>query len=292
MKGILLAGGSGTRLYPITRVVSKQLVPVFDKPMVYYPLSTLMLAGLREILIITTPHDQASFRALLDDGSQWGLRLSYAVQEKPEGIAQALLIAEDFLARNPCMLVLGDNIFFGRGLTELLGEVAGLEQGARIFAYRVEDPSAYGVVSLDADSRPRDIVEKPVRPQSPWVVTGLYAYDARAPELVAKLTPSARGELEISDLNRAYLDAGALSVTKLGRGFTWLDTGTHESLLEASTFVRAVEQRQGLKIACVEEIAFRMGFIDAGALATLARDLAGTCYGKYLAQIADEGPAA
>ena len=292
MKGILLAGGSGTRLYPITRVVSKQLVPVFDKPMVYYPLSTLMLAGLREILIITTPHDQASFRALLDDGSQWGLRLSYAVQEKPEGIAQALLIAEDFLARNPCMLVLGDNIFFGRGLTELLGEVAGLEHGARIFAYRVDDPSAFGVVSLDAAGHAADIVEKPVRPQSPWVVTGLYAYDARAPELVAKLTPSARGELEISDLNRAYLDAGALSVTKLGRGFTWLDTGTHESLLEASTFVRAVEQRQGLKIACVEEIDFRMGFIDAGALATLARDLAGSRYGKYLAQIADEGPAA
>ncbi len=289
MKGVLLAGGSGTRLYPITRVVSKQLVPVFDKPMVYYPLSTLMLAGLRDILLITTPRDQASFRTLLGDGSQWGLRLSYAVQDKPEGIAQALLISREFLAGEPCMLVLGDNLFFGHGLTELLGEAAGLQEGARIFAYRVDDPSAYGVVSLDEGGRATRIVEKPSAPESPWAVTGLYVYDARAPELAAALTPSARGELEISDLNRAYLEAGALSVTRLGRGFAWLDTGTHESLLEASAFVSAVEQRQGLKIACVEEIAFRMGFIDASTLATLAGELAGTRYGAYLAQVADEG---
>jgi glucose-1-phosphate thymidylyltransferase len=292
MKGVLLAGGSGTRLYPITRVVSKQLVPVFDKPMVYYPLSTLMLAGIRDILVITTAGDQASFRTLLRDGSQWGLRLSYAVQEKPEGIAQALIIAREFLAGDPCMLVLGDNLFFGHGLTELLAEAAGLRDGARIFAYRVDDPSAYGVVSLDSAGRPTRIVEKPIAPESPWAVTGLYAYDARAPELAAKLTPSARGELEISDLNRAYLEAGALSVTRLGRGFAWLDTGTHESLLEASTFVSAVEQRQGLKIACVEEIAFRMGFIDASALETLASELVGTRYGDYLAQVADEGTGA
>lgn len=289
MKGVLLAGGSGTRLYPITRVVSKQLVPVFDKPMVYYPLSTLMLAGIRDILLITTPHDQASFRALLGDGSQWGLKLSYAAQERPEGIAQALIIAREFLAGGPCMLVLGDNIFFGHGLTELLGEAAGLREGARIFAYRVDDPSAYGVVSLDAAGRATTIIEKPTAPESPWAVTGLYVYDSRAPDLAAALTPSARGELEISDLNRAYLDAGALNVTKLGRGFAWLDTGTHESLLEASAFVSAVEQRQGLKIACVEEIAFRMGFIDSGTLVTLASELAGTRYGSYLAQVADEG---
>jgi glucose-1-phosphate thymidylyltransferase len=292
MKGVLLAGGSGTRLYPITRVVSKQLVPVFDKPMVYYPLSTLMLAGIRDILLITTPHDQASFRALLGDGSQWGLKLSYAAQERPEGIAQALIIAREFLAGGPCMLVLGDNIFFGHGLTELLGEAAGLQEGARIFAYRVDDPSAYGVVSLDAAGRATRIIEKPTAPESPWAVTGLYVYDSRAPDFAAALTPSARGELEISDLNSAYLDAGELNVTKLGRGFAWLDTGTHESLLEASAFVSAVEQRQGLKIACVEEIAFRMGFIDSSALATLASELAGTRYGAYLAQVADEGPGA
>jgi glucose-1-phosphate thymidylyltransferase len=251
-----------------------------------------MLAGLREILLITTPHDQASFRTLLGDGSQWGLKLTYAMQERPEGIAQALLIAREFLAGEPCMLVLGDNLFFGHGLTELLGEAASLQEGARIFAYRVDDPSAYGVVSLDGEGRPTDIVEKPAAPKSPWAVTGLYAYDAQAPELAAKLTPSSRGELEISDLNRAYLEAGALSVTRLGRGFAWLDTGTHESLLEASAFVSAVEQRQGLKIACVEEIAFRRGFIDASALAALASELAGTRYGAYLAQVADEGPVA
>ena len=288
MKGIILAGGEGTRLYPLTRAVSKQLLPVYDKPMIYYPLSTLMLAGIREILVITTPRDQASFQALLGDGSQWGIALTYAIQEKPEGIAQALVIGRDFVGGEPCALILGDNLFFGHGLTAMLVEAAALTKGARIFAYQVDNPAAYGVVTLDANGAPRDIVEKPDVAESRWAVTGLYFFDGRAPDIAAGLNPSARGEFEITDLNRTYLEYGELSVTRLGRGFTWLDTGTHDSLVAASEFVRTVEQRQGLKIGCPEEIAFRSGYIDEAALLGLPVALGDSDYGRYLVKVAAE----
>lgn len=282
MKGIILAGGAGTRLHPVTRGVSKQLLPVYDKPMVYYPLSTLMLAGIREILVITTPDEQPRFQALLEDGAQWGLTLSYAAQPKPEGLAQAFLIGRQFLAGAPAALVLGDNIHFGHGLTPLLSEAAALESGARIFAYQVDRPSDYGVVNLDEDERPTSIVEKPETPQSNWAVTGLYFYDADVCDIAATLAPSARGELEITDLNRVYLERGALSVTQLGRGFAWLDTGTHDSLIAAAEFVRTVQKRQGMKISCVEEIAYSMGFIDKTQLTALANAFGDTDYANYL----------
>ncbi len=285
MKGIILAGGAGTRLHPVTRGVSKQLLPVYDKPMVYYPLSILMLANIRDILVITTPEEQPRFQMLMGDGSQWGLSLTYAAQPKPEGLAQAFLIGRDFIAGGPTALVLGDNVFFGHGLTPLLTEAAQLTTGARIFAYQVDDPSAYGVVDLGEDARPLSIEEKPAAPKSNWAVTGLYFYDAKVADLAASLKPSARGELEITDLNRAYLERGALSVTQLGRGFAWLDTGTHDSLIAASEFVRTVQKRQGMKISCVEEIAFRKGFIDEAQLLKLASEFGDTHYADYLKRL-------
>ena len=282
MKGILLAGGTGTRLYPVSRAVSKQLVPVYDKPMVYYPLSTLMMAGIREILIITTPEDQPSFKRLLNDGSQLGLTLAYEAQAKPEGIAQAFLIGRDFIGGDNVALVLGDNIFHGHGLPEKLQDAAGRHAGATVFAYYVRDPERYGVVELGSDGRALSIEEKPKAPRSNYAVTGLYFYDNRVLDFAAGLKPSARGELEITDVNRAYLQAGDLHVQVLGRGFAWLDTGTHESLANASTFIEIVERRQGLKVSCIEEIAFRMGYIGPDQLRELAEPMRKNEYGQYL----------
>jgi glucose-1-phosphate thymidylyltransferase len=290
MKGIILAGGTGTRLYPITRGVSKQLLPVYDKPMIYYPLSVLMLAGIREILVITTPQDQRQYQALLEDGAQWGLSLSYAAQPDPEGLAQAFLIGADFLNGDKCCLILGDNIFFGHGLTDALTRAAALTSGAVIFGYRVSDPARYGVIAFDAAANVVGIEEKPTSPKSNYAVTGLYFYDGRVVEYAKTIRPSARGEFEITDLNNIYLGRGELRLEKLGRGCAWLDTGTHDSLIQAAEFVRTVEVRQGLKIGCVEEVAFRMGYIDRTRLVELASMMRNNEYGQYLLRIADEQP--
>jgi len=289
MKGIILAGGTGTRLYPITRGVSKQLLPVYDKPMIYYPLSVLMLAGIRDILVITTPTDQRQYKALLDDGTQWGLSLSYAAQPAPEGLAQAFLIGADFLAGDKCCMILGDNIFFGHGLPEALARAATIRSGAVVFGYRVSDPERYGVITFDAAGNIATIDEKPEKPNSNFVVTGLYFYDEKVVDLARTIRPSARGELEITELNNLYLARGELRLEKLGRGCAWLDTGTHDALIQASEFVRTVEVRQGLKIGCVEEVAFRMGFIDHSQLLALARQMNNNEYGKYLLSVAEEG---
>ena len=288
-KGIVLAGGSGTRLYPLTRGVSKQLMPVFDKPMIYYPLSTLMLAGIRDILLITTPEDQAQFQRALGDGSDLGIALSYAVQPNPDGLAQAFHIGSDFVGQDDSALVLGDNIFYGHGLPDIMARANDRAQGASVFAYRVSDPSAYGVVAFDAEGRAVSLEEKPARPRSPWAVTGLYFYDDSVVERAKSLRPSARGELEITDLNRLYLEDEALNVELMGRGFAWLDTGTHASLLDAATYVRITEERQGMKICCPEEIAWRQGFIDDEGLDRLAAPLRKSGYGDYLLALLEEG---
>ena len=285
MKGIVLAGGSGTRLYPVTQVVSKQLLPVYDKPMVYYPLSTLMLAGIRDILVISTPQDTPRFEALLGDGRRWGLHLQYAVQPKPGGIAQAFLVGRDFIGKDRVALVLGDNIFHGDGLDRMLQRAAARESGATVFAYAVKNPERYGVIEFDGKGRAVGIEEKPAKPKSRYAVTGVYFYDNRVVEIASKLKPSARGELEITDVNRAYLERGELDVMPMGRGMAWLDTGTHEALLEASHFIETIERRQGLKIACPEEIAYRMKFIDAGQLEALAKPLEASGYGEYLRRV-------
>ena len=285
-KGIILAGGAGTRLYPLTLAVSKQLVPVYNKPMVYYPLSTLMLAGVREILVITTPHDAAAFQRLLGDGHDLGLQIEYATQARPNGIAEAFTIGRGFIGRHPVALVLGDNLFYGHGLPEALRAAAERPAGGTVFAYWVRDPERYGVVEFDAAGRAVSIEEKPARPRSSWAVTGLYFYDARVVDIAAGLAPSARGELEITDVNAAYLRAGALHVEKLGRGVAWLDTGTYQSLLLAQTFVEAIQERQGLKIACLEEIAYRRGWISRTALAELGAEMKSSSYGEYLRRIA------
>ncbi len=288
-KGIILAGGSGTRLYPITRSISKQLLPVYDKPMIYYPLSVLMLAGMREVLVINTPHEQALFQALLGDGSQWGMRIEYAVQPSPDGLAQAYVIGRDFVDDGPSCLVLGDNIFYGHGLTDRLKRADGCDQGATVFGYWVNDPERYGVAEFDPQGKVVGLDEKPALPKSNYAVTGLYFYDGRASEYAAALKPSARGELEITDLNKRYLQDGALRLERLGRGFAWLDTGTHQSLLEASNFIETIEARQGLKVACPEEIAYGNGWIDAAQVERLAAPLAKNNYGQYLLTLLRRG---
>ncbi|HEX7731990.1 MAG TPA: glucose-1-phosphate thymidylyltransferase RfbA [Rhodanobacter sp.] len=288
-KGIILAGGSGTRLHPITRAVSKQLLPVYDKPMIYYPLATLMLAGIREVLVINTPHEQAMFQRLLGDGSQWGLDIRYAVQPSPDGLAQAFTIGREFVDGQPSCLVLGDNIFYGHGFTRRLQRAAARERGATVFGYWVKDPERYGVAEFDASGKVVGLEEKPTQPKSHYAVTGLYFYDERVCDYAASLKPSPRGELEITDLNRCYLDDGSLHLEQLGRGFAWLDTGTHESLMEAGNYIETIENRQGLKVCCPEEIAYLNGWIDAEQLLALAEPLAKTGYGQYLQQLTKQG---
>ena len=289
-KGIILAGGSGTRLYPITQVISKQLLPIYDKPMIYYPLSTLMQAGIKEILVITTPHEQSLFKQLLGDGSQWGIEISFAVQESPDGLAQALIIGEDFLAGEPSCLILGDNIFHGGGLQKLLNRCTKRTGGSTVFGYWVRDPERYGVVEFDDSFRVISLEEKPKKPLSHYAVTGLYFYDGRASEFARSLKPSPRGELEITDLNRRYLEDGSLRLERLGRGYAWLDTGTHESLQQASSFIETIEARQGLKVACPEEIAFQQGWIDRERVLELAEPLRNSGYGEYLVELLERGP--